>query len=118
MWSSCDPDSSIPRYGRSQMNLVNYDHLALANQSHCLFSRLRHTGSARSREASVPDNPGEDCLQIEMWVQKVRRVRCRTSALPFVPIVLAARTFAQSCSNPGGIRRHVAVPGGLKPLTG
>jgi hypothetical protein len=27
-----------------------------------------------------------------LWVQKLRRVRPRTSALPFVPIVLAAST--------------------------
>lgn len=48
-------------------------------------------------------------------VQKVRRVRCWTSALPFM-LIVATKTFARlcsnACSNPGHIRRHVAAPDG------
>jgi len=58
---------------------------------------------------------------MECGVQKLRRVRFRISAPPFGPIVLAAKTSPKSCSNacsnPGGIHRHVARRGGLKPRT-
>ncbi len=73
---------------------------------------VEHGGVGFGKSISRPERCG---------VQKPHQVRFRISEATFVPILLAAgpspKSCSNACSNPGGIGRHVAVSGGLKPRT-